>query len=142
MDIPTPKPGLVIRYRYLWADEAETGAEEGRKARPCVVIVATRTVRNRVHVAAVPITHTAPSDSNQAIKLTRQTQRRLGLDDDQSWIITDELNEFGWPGPDLEPREDTGQYEYGELPAVVFKAVRDSLVTNLQAGGRSVARTE
>lgn len=132
----------MIRYRYLWADEAKAGAHEGRKARPAVVVVATRTVRNRVQVATVPITHTQPSDPKRAIKLTAQTQRRLGLDDAQCWVIADELNEFGWPGPDIEPRPDTGEYHYGELPAVVFEAVRDSLIANLETGGRTVQRTE
>jgi hypothetical protein len=34
MPIPTPEPGLVISYAYLWHHEHEAGREEGRKDRP------------------------------------------------------------------------------------------------------------
>ena len=33
MPIPTPEPGLVISYAYLWDHEAQSGLEEGRKDR-------------------------------------------------------------------------------------------------------------
>jgi len=37
---PTPKPGLVIRYSYLWHRESLIGQEEGAKERPCAVVLA------------------------------------------------------------------------------------------------------
>ena len=37
MPIPTPEPGLVISYAYVWDHEAQSGQEEGRKDRPCVI---------------------------------------------------------------------------------------------------------
>ena len=40
MTFPSPQPGLVIRYSYLWRREAAAGREEGVKDRPCAVIVA------------------------------------------------------------------------------------------------------
>ena len=40
MAIPTPEPGLVISYAYLWDHEAQRGQEEGRKDRPCVIALA------------------------------------------------------------------------------------------------------
>jgi hypothetical protein len=40
MPIPTPEPGLVISYAYLWDHEAQSGQEEGRKDRPCVIAIA------------------------------------------------------------------------------------------------------
>jgi hypothetical protein len=33
MPIPTPEPGLVISYAYVWDYEAQSGQEEGRKDR-------------------------------------------------------------------------------------------------------------
>ena len=40
MPIPTPEPGLIISYAYLWEHEAQSGQEEGRKDRPCVIALA------------------------------------------------------------------------------------------------------
>src|SRR5271169_4783306 len=40
MAIPTPEPGLVISYSYVWDHEARGGQEEGRKDRPCVIALA------------------------------------------------------------------------------------------------------
>ena len=41
MTLPVPLPGLVIRYSFLWSREARAGATEGRKDRPCAIVVAT-----------------------------------------------------------------------------------------------------
>lgn len=41
MALPTPAPGLVISYAYLWRDQAVAGAEEGRKNRPCATVLTT-----------------------------------------------------------------------------------------------------
>lgn len=38
-----------------------------------------------------------------------------------------EVNTFFWPGPDLAPNEG-GSYEYGELPAVVFNAIKAKIL--------------
>jgi hypothetical protein len=34
VSFPAPKPGLVIRYSFLWSHEADAGAVEGAKDRP------------------------------------------------------------------------------------------------------------
>jgi tryptophan synthase beta subunit len=44
MSLPTPYPGLVISYSYLWATEHNKGAEEGVKARPCAILVARQVI--------------------------------------------------------------------------------------------------
>lgn len=41
MALPSPAPGLVISYAYLWRDQDAAGAAEGRKNRPCAVVVTT-----------------------------------------------------------------------------------------------------
>jgi hypothetical protein len=40
---PEPQPGLVISYAYLWSEEAEQGRIEGRKDRPCAIVVGVET---------------------------------------------------------------------------------------------------
>jgi hypothetical protein len=39
VNLPAPRPGLVIRYSYLWAREAEEGRDEGVKDRPCAIVL-------------------------------------------------------------------------------------------------------
>ncbi len=58
-------------------------------------------------------------------------KRHLGLDDDRSWIVLDELNVFVWPGHDLEPNAD-GEFAYGFLPGPLFKRVKAKVVEMVQ----------
>jgi len=126
---PEPKPGLVIRYAFLWHEAAARGQEEGDKDRPCAIVMTTRNEGARPLVLVLPVTHSPPSDPDLAVEIPAQTKRRLGLDDQRSWIMVTDANRFLWPGPDLRPRE-PGVAEsvvYGYLPASVFNAVRDKL---------------
>jgi len=127
-----PCPGLVIRYGYVWRDEAARGREEG-KDRPCAVVLAARRDRDdRITVVVAPITHTPPDDPKSAIEIPVGTKRRLGLDDARSWIKTDDLNMFTWPGPDLrpiEPRRGESRFAYGLLP----RALIVELIANVRA---------
>ncbi len=135
---PAPIPGLVIRYAYLWKREADQGKVEGQKHRPCVVVLCIEEVDGEQVVTVAPITHTAPDDLAQAIALTPATRRRLGLDAEKNWIIASELNSFCWPGPDLVPAP-SGAYAYGELPAVVFEALKQKILA--QAAAQRVLRS-
>jgi hypothetical protein len=40
--IPTPEPGLVLNFAYLWHREHQAGQEEGRKDRPSVIVLCVR----------------------------------------------------------------------------------------------------
>lgn len=132
MELPDPQPGLVIRYSYLWHDEARRGQEEGLKDRPCAIVLAKRRAADeKTTVVVAPITHTPPRDPASAIALPQAAKRRLGLDDASSWIVTDDVNVFVWPGPDLVPvdRRSPGRFAYGFLPraltTALIAAVRD-----------------
>lgn len=80
MPLPEPHAGLVISYTYLWSDEYERGVREGRKDRPCAIVLARRIVRGRSVVTVVPVTHSAPADKNTAIEIPAALKRHLGLD--------------------------------------------------------------
>ncbi len=56
MKIGKPEPGLVIRHMYSWRDEARKGHEEGRKARPCLVVYTSRNIYDKTEVYIAPIT--------------------------------------------------------------------------------------
>jgi hypothetical protein len=127
---PTPVPGLVIHYAYLWEREARAGRDEGVKDRPCAVIIVTRDVNLALVARVLPITHGAPARPEDALEIPAATKRRLGLDDERSWVVLTEANDFVWPGPDLRPTipGDPKSVVLGMLPPGFMKVLRDRLL--------------
>jgi len=129
MPIPTPEPGLVISYAYLWHFEDAKGLEEGRKNRPSVIVLTVeREADNTTVVIVLPITHSPPSDPTSAIEIPAPVKRHLGLDDLRSWIMVSEGNEFDWPGYDLRKIGNGDRYDYGFLPPSFFEQVRKAFL--------------
>ena len=135
MALPEPVPGLVVRYAYLWREEYLRGKEEGRKDRPCAVIVVTTGEAGDRVVTVLPITRTPPPKPALAVEIPTPTKRRLGLDDDRSWVLLNEANRFAWPGPDLRPTKPGKPTEvtYGLLPRALFKEVTAKLAAAIEA---------
>lgn len=144
MALPKPEPGLVIRYAYLWYEEAQRGQEEGLKDRPCAIILAAVVEEGETVVTVAPITHVPPSSEEEAVEIPAATKQRLGLDEVRSWVVITETNRFIWPGPDLRPLADRpDEFAYGFLPPKLFRNVRDRLVARYHAKRyRSTRRTE
>lgn len=145
MPFPQPVPGLVLRYAYLWHTEHLRGQEEGSKDRPCAVVMVVTNEAEEDVVTVLPITHTPPTDASLAVEIPSETKRRLGLDDDRSWVVLTEANRFTWPGPDLRltDSEEAASAAYGLLPAALYHRIRDrfaSAIAARQAG--IVTRTE
>ncbi len=142
MALPDPKPGLVIRYAFLWREEAAKGREESSKDRPCAVVLTTRKDGDRTQIVVAPITHTDPGQGAPAIEIPTATKQRLGLDDERSWIITNEINVFEWPGPDIRPipgqgRSEDQRFAYGYLGPKTLKAMIDGILAQRQRGALS-----
>lgn len=129
MPLPDPVPGLVISYVFLWRHQRDGGEEEGRKARPCAVVMTMTDEDGDRRVYVVPITHTPPDDDPHAVALPLKVKQRLGLDDQPSWIVKRELNWFVWPGYDLRPvrRDRPDVFAWGMLPVEIFEAVRSGI---------------
>jgi len=144
MKWPTPEPGLVIRYSYLWSREAAAGREEGVKDRPCAIVLAVKQdEEDRVFV--LPITHSPPSNHKDAVELPPTVKARLNLDDQRSWIMTTEANDFLWPGPDLRfvPGQGPESVAMGFLPPGLFRLIRDRFLAHARRRTASVTkRTE
>jgi hypothetical protein len=130
--VPFPEPvaGLVIRYSYLWAEEYGGGRDEGVKDRPCAIILVSTEDSGERAVTVLPVTHALPSDPGLAIEIPTATKRRLGLDDERSWVVLSEANRFLWPGPDLRParRGDPASVAYGQLPYALFETIRQKFI--------------
>jgi hypothetical protein len=142
---PQPRPGMVVRYDYLWLHEHRQGREEGRKSRPAAVILVVDDDPEHPLVTVLPITHTAPADPHVAIEIPAVTKRRLGLDGERSWIVVSEANDFRWPGPDLRPvaGQDPATVVYGILPPALFLTIRTRVLAHVRAGRLTrVRRTE
>lgn len=142
MSWPEPRPGLVIRFSYLWKREAEVGREDGVKDRPCAIVLAVEDQPGRKRVIVLPITHSAPALLDEGVELPRETKRRLGLDSERSWVIMSEAKEFAWPGSDLRflPGQGPESAAYGYLPPLVFRAVRERFLTRVRANRLGLVR--
>jgi len=131
MSLPKPEPGLVISYAYVWRYEERAG-QEGRKDRPCVIILAVEQADDRTLVNLAPVTHRPPA-SDAAVELPPRVKAHLGLDDQPAWIVTDELNQFVWPGFDLRlVKGAKNGFAYGFLPPKLFEKVRQSVLSAAQ----------
>lgn len=130
MAIPTPEPGLVVSYAYLWHREHQAGRDEGRKDRPSVIVLAVERQSDGTTVVIVlPITHASPVDPPSAVEIPGPVKRHLGLDVARSWIVVSEGNEFEWPGYDLRKIGANDRYDYGFLPPRFFNQVLSAFTT-------------
>ncbi len=133
MSVPSPEPGLVVHFNYLWSREAERGREEARYARPCAIVLSYRRAADGATIAILaPITHAEPREGDRAIEIPPAVKAHLGLDDQRSWVMVDEVNETAWPGFDLQPLPD-GRFTYGFIPPRLFGQIKDALREAVQA---------
>ena len=135
MTFAAPKPGLVIRYGFLWSHEQDAGAAEAAKDRPCAIVVAVRRGETGdLTVIVAPITHAPPDDPRDSIEVPRSAARSLGLDGEGCWLRLDELNRFAWPGYDLRPIPGrAGEYANGMLPKALFERLREGILERQRA---------
>ncbi len=132
-----PRNGAVVRYAYLWKDEARRGLEEGRKDRPAAVILAHReSPAGPMTVLVLPITRAPPADPRTAIEIPPDAKRILRLDDAPSWIVCSEVNRFLWPGFDLRPVPDQRPATpfYGMLPRGLWEQARQRFLALRKEG--------
>lgn len=145
MSIPRPQPGLVISYAYLWARDHLQGKEDGQKNRPCAIVAARQVIAGREVVTVVPVTHSPPDNSADAVEIPAALKAHLGLDAARSWIVVTETNDFLWPGPDLQAlsRSRPARFDYGMLPPRFYAHVRDRILqAHLAKRLNQVPRTE
>ena len=87
------RPGLVIRYPYLWRWQRDHGETEGRKERPACVVIAMRGSDNLTHVALLAISSRPPAGHGAAMEVPEIECRRVGLSEGKrAWITVSEYN--------------------------------------------------
>ncbi len=132
MALPRPEAGLVLSYAYLWHEEQREGQVEGRKDRPCIIL-AVETIGDTRRVTLVPVTHSPPGSEGAAVELPSRVKAHLGLDDQPSWIVVNEANQFMWPGFDI--RQAPGmESAYGHIPPNLLLRINAAFLTNARAG--------
>jgi hypothetical protein len=99
---PEPKPGLVVRYDYLWTHEASAGRDQGKDRPACLVAASDSQTRPR-YVVLLPITHTPPDGDTIGIEIPAKVKQAIGLDHARSWVIVSEHNIDEWPNAGLSP---------------------------------------
>ena len=122
MKLPDPKPGMAIPFGYVWADHAEKGDMTPRKEdRPCLIYKLKPLEDGQMEVHVLPISH-MPQKKGDGFKLSSEGSAALRLDDEQSWLVTRESNNFLWPKNDtneLRPIAEgarAGEFVLGTLP--------------------------
>jgi hypothetical protein len=139
--LPDPKPGLVIRYDYLWTREAAAGRQQG-KDRPACLVAATDSAVTPRFVVILPITHTAPPGDTVGIQIPAKVRQAIGLDDAPSWVVVSDHNVDEWPNGGLAPIPGRpSDFSYGFIPPGLFKQIKSKFLELSHSGhGAGVRR--
>jgi hypothetical protein len=126
--LPEPKPGLVIRYDYLWSHQAAAGPDQGKERPACLVAASDSSLRPRF-VVILPITHSPPDDDTVGIEIPAKVKQALGLDEAPSWVIVSEYNVDEWPNGGLAPLPGRPNvFSYGFIPPRLFAQVKEKFL--------------
>lgn len=138
MALPEPKPGLVIRYDYLWRRESLAGRDHG-KDRPACLVAASDPGATPRFVVILPITHPPRADTI-GVEIPPRVRESLGLDDVPSWVIVSEHIVDEWPNGGLSAVPGRpGVFSYGFVPPRLFATIRARFL-ELVEQGRGVRR--
>jgi hypothetical protein len=136
--LPDSKPGLVIRYDYLWNREAASGRDHGKDRPACLVAASDSNTKPRF-VVILPISHSAPAGNTIGIAIPPRVRQALGLqalglDDEPCWVIVSEHNIDEWPNGGLQPLPGRpGKFSYGFIPPSLFLQIKTKF---LELAGR------
>ena len=116
-----PKAGHVVRYVYLFAEEAARGRDEGVKER---FVVVAGVEGRRYRVAAIT---TKGEGRAGTLLLPAPVASAAGVAPGSS-IVVSEFNRFTWPGFDIRPLTKDAGYIAGRLPPRFTNTMIDALV--------------
>ena len=134
MALPEPKPGLVIRYDYLWTREAAAGKQQSKDRPACLIAASDSTVAPRV-VVILPITHSAPTGDTVGMEIPPKVAQVLGLDEARNWVVVSDHNVDEWPNAGIAPlpgRPDI--FSYGFIPPRLFAHIKARFIELSEQG--------
>jgi hypothetical protein len=132
--LPEPTPGLVIRYDYLWADQAAAGRDQGKDRPACLVAASDSAIRPRF-VVILPITHSPPAGETAGIEIPPRVRQAIGLDDKPCWVIVSEHNIDEWPNGGLQPLPGRPRtFAYGFIPPRLFTRIKTAFLDLARQG--------
>ena len=121
--------GSLINYHFLWYRESQRGESEGRKSRPCAVVL-----RLENSFVIMPVTTKQPDSKNIAIKFPEIEAERLKLERGiERWVIVDEINTDEIPSYVMEPDALIGQLSKSfarQLIEALRKNIRSAKTTS------------
>ena len=134
MKIPLKPPvGHLIAYEYLWASQHQT-RDDGAKTYPAAIVMTRDDLAPFPLAYVLGISHKPPRADERALEVLSKLKRHLGMDDQPTWIYTDQINIFAWPGPDLRLAENLssipsarGNCVIGALPTDWFERLKSHL---------------
>ena len=141
MAFPDPKPGLIVRYDYLWSHEAAAGRDQGTD-RPTCLVAASDSLAAPRYVVLLPITHSPPNAGTEGVEIPAKVKQALGLDDAPSWVIVSEHNVDEWPNAGVSPIPGKPSiFSYGFIPPGLFAQIKARfLELARQSKSRSIRR--
>jgi mRNA-degrading endonuclease toxin of MazEF toxin-antitoxin module len=131
--LPTPEPGLLIHYEYLWRWQALDNRDTAAKARPAVIVLV---AGDGPDVIVVPVTTQPSPENRETVEIPANVSGHLGLDASRtSRVVVDEINMFQWPN-DLAPvpGQEPGSYHYGFVPPRLFERIKQAVLKNRRSG--------
>jgi len=142
MALPEPKPGLILRYDYLWTHDAAAGRDQG-KDRPACLVAASDASATPRFVVLLPITHTPPSGDTVGIEIPERVRQALGLDGARNWVIVSEHNVDEWPSAGIQPLPGRqGTFSYGFIPPSLFAEIKSRFIGLAERGRSARVRRE
>ena len=140
MAFPTPQPGLVLGYDFLFREQADAGQENASKPHPCaIILVVMQGDQTRVSLLAISHMAPRPGEDRFRLKLTGAECREMGLDAGDHWINLRDINAFDWPGYDLVRSALRGGFVYGRMAKGTFARVVEGVK---DCAGRRVERRD
>lgn len=120
-----PQVGDMVYYDFLWDHEHQKGYVHGLKDRACFVVVATKAKDDgsrRLILAGV--SHRPPTPEDKAVNIPVKVGKYLGLDDQRSWIKTNNVNVVNCPKDRvpvgfLPVKDQQSEFIHGKLPRVM-----------------------
>jgi len=123
--LPTPEPGLIVQYSYVFRSRSRNVGDSG-KARPCLIVAVfpDRGEPERTLVLYLPISHSPPRPEEEAVEIPANACFAAGLDGARQWILTGEGNLDTWPEDIFTLPTRPGLFHYGFMPPAFFRQVQ------------------